>query len=80
MQDSYNRIILFVAGVLHIDGIAFEDICKGLGVDGDGTAHELGDVVALHREAMGIGTGHRELEWKGSITLFIDMGDERTGE
>ena len=69
-----------MAGIADIDGIAFEDICKGLRGDGDRAAHELRDVVALHREAMDIGTGHGEFEWTGSIALFIDMGDEWTGE
>lgn len=69
-----------MAGVFHVDGIMFEEVGKSLGVDGDGTAHELGNVVALHREAMGIGTGHREFERTGGTTLFIDVSDERTGE
>ena len=72
--------LLFVAGVDYIDGVAFENVGEGLGGDGDGTVHELGDVIALHGEEMGIGTGHREFERTGGVTIFVDMCDERTGE
>ena len=69
-----------MASVADIDGVAFEEVCKGLGFDGDRTAHKLRDVIALHEEAMSIGTGHGEFEGTGGITLLVDMSDERTGE
>ena len=69
-----------MSGVLHVDRFTFEDVSEGLWSDGDWTTHELGDVIALHGETMGIGTGHRQLERTGGITILVNMGDERTGE
>jgi len=69
-----------MTSILHVDGFTFKDIGEGLRSDGDRAMHKLWNVVALHGEAMSIGTGHREFERTGGITLCIDMGDERTGE
>lgn len=69
-----------MAGVGDIDRIAFEDVSKSLRGDGDRTVHELRDVVALHGEAMGIGTCHGKFERTGGVTIFVDMCDERSGE
>ena len=41
--------------VLHIHGIALEDIGEGLRTDGDGTLHKLGDVVATQELAVIVG-------------------------
>ena len=37
------------ADVFHGLGILFQDISKVLGLDGDGTSHELRDVVTLQQ-------------------------------
>lgn len=69
-----------MAGVLHVDGFTFEDVGEGLWGDGNRAMHELGNIIALHGETMGIGTGHRQFERTGGITILVNMGDERTGE
>ena len=69
-----------MAGVGDVNGVTFEEVSEGLRFDGDRAVHELWDVIALHEEAMGIGTGHREFERTGCFPVLVDMSDERTGE
>ena len=67
------------ADVSHGLGILFQDISKVLGLDGDGTSHELRDVVTLQQLTVMVRIGTRQFEGLAATTIGIDMGNEWTG-
>lgn len=60
--------------------VVFQHVGELLRRDGDGAAHELGNVVALHEFMMIVRVALGQFEGLRAVTVLVDMGDERTGE
>ncbi len=57
-----------------------EDLGEGLGLNVNGTAHELGDVVAARHLTVVVGVGGGQLEGLALAAVGIDVAYEGTGE
>ena len=64
--------------VLHVHGIALEDVGEGLRTDGDGTLHKLGDVVAAQELAVIVGVLAGQLERFRGMPILVNMGNVGT--
>ena len=75
-----NIAILFGWSVLDTDGVALEDVSKGLRGDGNATCHELGNIIAAHELPMVVGIFAGQLKGFRGLAVLVDMGKERTCE
>lgn len=60
--------------------VGFQNVGEGLGLDGDGTAHEFGNVVTLEQLAVVVGVGAGQFKGFGGPSVGVDVGDKGTSE
>ena len=76
-------MLLLFAKLLHVFDrvdVCLQDVGDALWGGLYGTVHELRDVIALHQLAMVVGVFTWKLKWFRGVSVFVNMGYERSGE